>query len=109
MTKLWESTLCVAARAQQQQEVALPLTVLVVTFRNGQDNSLAADQVSVKPDAREQDGEIFARRHGYLYAECDSRTGQGVKEAFTRVAEDAHAVTRVRSSGDPEGLRLFRE
>ena len=68
------------------------LTVLVVAFRNGQDNSLSADQVSVKPDAREQDGEIFARRHGYLYAECDSRTGQGVKDAITRVAEDAHAV-----------------
>jgi len=109
MIKLWESIVSIVPGLQQQP---LPLPVLVVGFRIGQGTSQWVRQMCANPelDGEEENGETFARRHGYLYAECDTWTGHGVTEAFTRVAQDVHAVVaRTRSAGDSEGLRAYRD
>lgn len=100
MVDVWESVL-------YPQRQPLPFTVLVIGFRCGGQDDPPATGASAKAEG-DEDGEAFAKGQGYLYAVCDARTGQGVIEAFTLVAEDAHSVGRVRFAGDAEGLWAYR-
>lgn len=108
MVKLWGSTVSAVHNLEQQLP---PLTVLVIGFQDSQTHPEMAPEMSENHGlgGNEVNGEKFARQHGFIYAECDTRTGQGVKEAFTRVAEEAHVVSTRRFAGDSEGLEAFRE
>ena len=114
MTDLWQWTIGSVAEMQQQP---LPVTVLVIGFWLGSDcleNTKAILQYGIPEgmavrEREEECGEVFAKAHGYLYGECDWKTGSGTREVFTRVVEEAHAVARVRFGGDPEGLKLYRQ
>ena len=114
MTDLWQSTIGSVAEMQQRP---LPITVLVIGFWLGSDcleNTKAILHYGIPEgmvirEREEERGEVFARTYGYLYGECDCRTGSGTREAFTRAVEEAHAVARVRFAGDPEGLKSYRQ
>lgn len=95
--------------ASDMQQHPLPLTVLVVGFRVNQDSSPATQAPVNSNGIKKENGEMFAKRHGYLYAEIDGRTGQGTKEAYERVVEDAHTVARIRFAGDSEGFKVYRD
>ncbi|KAK5653720.1 hypothetical protein OQA88_8751 [Cercophora sp. LCS_1] len=93
MITLWDSTIHAAETTQGPCDA---VAALVLGLRNGR----LGDQ--------NERGRLFAEEHGYLYAECDMDTGEGVQEVFSLVAERVD-TRKARHAEDSAALRRCHE